>query len=102
MQAPVDYPIVDSARNVQSTQDELTYAALLDRMASSQPVTQEMILQARLGIEMAQAIPDTPKPQVFSAPAPPAAMAQSLLAGVVAQRHQNATNVFSRWTRAIR
>lgn len=34
MQRPVDYPIADPARDTDFTEDELTYAAFLDRMTA--------------------------------------------------------------------
>ncbi len=102
MQAPVDYPITDTVRDVKFSEDELTYAALLERMESSEPVTHEMILQARLGIEMAQAIPEAPKPKTLPEPGPFAAITQSLLAGEAAEKSHDVSAVLSRWTRAIR
>lgn len=102
MQAPVDYPINDPALDAQCSEGKLTYAALLDRMESSEPVTPEMILQARLGIEMAQAIPEAPKPKTIPVPGPLAVITQSLLAGQTTHQRADVSAVFSRWTRAIR
>lgn len=71
MRAPVDYPVEDANQSAQSELDEITYAALIDRHLSEQPITSDMIRTACLKMEAAQQFPfaDKEKPQFFSSQA---------------------------------
>ncbi len=55
MLPPADYP--KEIDNLKSNQADLTYAALLDRAAAEQPITDEMIRAACLKMEAAQQFP---------------------------------------------
>lgn len=56
MHAPLDYAANDSdALGVEA--GDITYAALLDRHAAEEPITDEMIRQACLRMETAQSWP---------------------------------------------
>ena len=68
MQAPLDYAIGDAdALGVEA--GDITYAALLDRHAAEEPITDEMIRRACLRMESAQGWPfaATPDPDEASA-----------------------------------
>lgn len=100
MQAPVDYPIKDEARNAQFSIDELSYSALLDRMENKsnqrdnkRPITgqakkTDSISAAQLAV-----------PLLTPLLKPLAAARQSILAS-----NSDVANVgvFSRWSRMKR
>lgn len=66
MQQPLDYPLEDCADEIDSVppaparapaDDTLTYAALLDRYESEEPITDEMIFHACRKMDAAQQFP---------------------------------------------
>lgn len=95
MQAPVDYPIDDPARNDAFSVDELIYAAQLDRQVNEEPDPEEMVRVARAGFRSVHDNTASDKPAIQSF----AAVAQSLLAS---ERAGAASEALSRWSRAIR
>lgn len=67
MQQPLDYPLDDTADDTNSSSssparasgasDVMTYAALLDRYESEEPITDEMIHHACRSMDAAQQFP---------------------------------------------
>ena len=69
MYPPVDYPVMEesvSAVKTSSVQknEDMTYAALLDRYEAEEVITEAMIQSACLRIETAQQFPFASKPQL--------------------------------------
>ena len=64
MYPPVDYAVNDDTSNIAPSSEDMTYAALLDRHASEEVITEAMIQSACLHIETAQQFPTACKPEM--------------------------------------
>lgn len=60
MQRPLDYALDTDELPADTAESGITYAALLDRFESEQPITNEMIQQACQQMEAAQQFPFAP------------------------------------------
>ena len=84
MYPPVDYPVNDDAGMAAQTGgsegEPITYAALLDRYAAEQPITEDMIQSACLNMEAAQQLPFAARPSPVTGTGPERVRSDALLA----------------------
>ena len=100
MQAPVDYPIDDAARDAEFTVDELTYAVYLDRLNAAPAVAASAFAarQQQIVIDL----PFQPPEKEKTTPKPLAELAHMLLAGEASRGWTDTSGVLARFTRSSR